>query len=390
MGRMPEHAALAHWAKIIEGLRWAAFIVDEDWRLLWTSTELEGFLGRPTEEELGYGRNIVEALTGQAWTRAASPDSQGRMFRDVVPHLVDELSTRGVALRDVVPPEFGPLLDQIETRSFSPAVATSLDYIEPFADTELPVYRVDLLLMTIHDEEDRRIGAMGLCSMGVRPGLVSLLARGDESMYERMAQLIEPGPHQAAILFCDIHGSGDVSRRLPSAMYFKLIRRLWTEIDRTVADNIGIIGKHAGDGASAFFVVEDSGSRSEAAEAAIRAAREIHEVSARTFGEVLETPCLMRIGLHWGPNLYMGQLVPGGRLDVTALGDEVNECARIQECAEKDETLVSKQLMEQLSGDAAARLGLDPEKHSYELVSQLKGVTDKGVRDAGTIPVTRL
>jgi class 3 adenylate cyclase len=36
----------------------------------------------------------------------------------------------------------------------------------------------------------------------------------------------------------------------------------------------------------------------------------------------------------------MGQLVPGGRLDISALGDEVNEAARIQ-AAGPDETLVS-------------------------------------------------
>ena len=387
---MPENSSLAYWARIVEGLRWAGFIVDEDWRLRWTSTELEGFLDRPSEAELGYGQSIVEALTGEAWTRTATPDSQFRMFQDVVPFLMDELSVRGVDLQQVVPQQFGPLLDRIEARRFSPAVSTSLDYVEPFADGELPVYQVDVLLMGLHDEEDRRIGAMALFSMGVRPGLVSLLARGDEAMYERMARLIEPGTRQAAILFCDLHRSGEVSRRLPSATYFKLIRKLWTDIDRTVADNLGIIGKHAGDGASAFFVVDDVGSPSAASEAAIRAARGIHEVSARTFGEVLESPCLMRIGLHWSSNLYMGQLVPGGRLDVTALGDEVNECARIQESAEKDETLASKQLMEQLSADAAARLGVDVEKVSYEPVAELGYATDKATRDAGAVPVTRV
>lgn len=390
MGRMPEHLSLAHWAKVIEGLRWAGLIVDENWRLAWTSTELEGFLGRPSEEDLGYGRNIVEALTGEAWTRTATPDSQVRMFQDVVPILIDELSGRGVDLREVVAPQFAPLLDQIEASPFSPAVSTSLDYIDPFGDSDLPVYKVNFLLMGLHDEKDRRVGAIALCSMGVRPGLVSLLARGDEAMYERMARLVEPGARQAAILFCDLHRSGDLSRRLPSATYFKLIRRLWTDIDRTVADNVGMIGKHAGDGASAFFVVDDVGSRSGAVEAAIRTAREIHEVSTRTFEGVLETPGLMRIGVHWGASLYMGQLVPGGRLDVTALGDEVNECARIQESATKDETLASKQVMEQLNGDAAARLGVDLEKLSYELVSELETATDKGTRDAGTVPVTRL
>jgi hypothetical protein len=67
--------------------------------------------------------------------------------------------------------------------------------------------------------------------MAVRPNLQSLLAHGDEEMYERMAKLIEPGPHQAGILFCDLHESGNIARQLSTSAYFKLVRSLWTGID---------------------------------------------------------------------------------------------------------------------------------------------------------------
>ncbi|HEV3473149.1 MAG TPA: hypothetical protein VG408_08105, partial [Actinomycetota bacterium] len=171
---------------------------------------------------------------------------------------------------------------------------------------------------------------------------------------------------------------------------FKLIRRLWTGIDAAVARNPGIIGKHAGDGASAYFLVEDLGSPSAAASAAIRTARDIHEFSAATFSETLDSPCIMRVGLHWGGTLFMGQLIPGGRLDVTALGDEVNECFRIQEVATVDQTLASKQIVEQLSDDDAAALGVDPEKLSYTTVAEFPNASEKATRDAGTIPVTSI
>jgi hypothetical protein len=36
---------------------------------------------------------------------------------------------------------------------------------------------------------------------------------------------------------------------------------------------------------------------------------------------------------HWGGALYLGQIVTGGRLEITALSDEVNECARIRQTA---------------------------------------------------------
>lgn len=148
-----------------------------------------------------------------------------------------------------------------------------------------------------------------------------------------MANLQEPTQREGAILFCDLCQSAPLSRQLPTARYFKLVRGLWTGIDRVVADELGIVGKHAGDGASAFFLVENLGSRSRSATAAIRAARRIHEIVEEVAGDVIEGAGAMRVGIHWGAQLYIGQLVPGGRLDVAALGDDVNEGARIQEAA---------------------------------------------------------
>ncbi len=58
---------------------------------------------------------------------------------------------------------------------------------------------------------------------------------------------------------------------------------------------------------------------------------------------------MMNVGAHWGPALYMGQIVTGGRLEVTALGDEVNEAARVQQSARDGEILATKSLVEQLA-----------------------------------------
>ncbi|HEX8099968.1 MAG TPA: adenylate/guanylate cyclase domain-containing protein, partial [Actinomycetota bacterium] len=232
------------------------------------------------------------------------------------------------------------------------------------------------------------IGVLVMGYMSFRAGLVSLLARGDEEMYERMAKLVEPQSQEAAILFCDLQSSTDVARTLPTSEYFRLIRSVWTEIDALVARNRGIVGKHAGDGASAFFLVDDLGSRSEAASAAIRTARAIHDRSDDIFGTDLETSCLMRVGVHWGSSLSIGQLVPGGRLDIVALGDAVNECARIQECADPYQTLASKQLIEHLSPDDAAALGIDTKKIRFRPLSDVQTANGKALAAAGAIPVT--
>jgi class 3 adenylate cyclase len=199
------------------------------------------------------------------------------------------------------------------------------------------------------------------------------------------------------VLFADLQSSAVLSRRLPSAAYFKLVRALTTAMDEVVVAEKGIVGKHAGDGVTAFFLCDDLGSDSAAARAAIQAARRITEGAARAAKEVGEetgliesADCSVNVGLHWGGALYMGQLVTGGRLEVTALGDRVNEAARIQESARDGEVLASKSLIEHLSDEDAAALGLDADGVIYRTVGELDSATDKAIRDAGGIPVTVL
>lgn len=56
----------------------------------------------------------------------------------------------------------------------------------------------------------------------------------------------------------------------------------------------------------------------------------------------------------------MGQhgLLTTGRTEITALGDKVNEAARIEACAMEGRTLASKQLLERLDETDAGALAL--------------------------------
>jgi class 3 adenylate cyclase len=198
-------------------------------------------------------------------------------------------------------------------------------------------------------------------------------------------------------MFTDLEDSGALSRRLPSAIYFRLIGTLIGVIDGVVADHGGIVGKHAGDGASAFFLAEDLGSNSAAASAAIGAARDVAIAARETAKLIAEDTgafdpedCRVNIGLHWGGQLYMGQLVTGGRLEVTALGDAVNECARIQESARGGRALASKPLIEHLEPGDAGVIEVDPDTVTYSPIEAIPEAGEKAVRDAGSIPVTAL
>jgi class 3 adenylate cyclase len=212
-----------------------------------------------------------------------------------------------------------------------------------------------------------------------------------------MTRLVEPRRHRAAVLFADIQASGVLSRRLSSAAYFKLVRAATTAIDEVVVDHLGIVGKHAGDGVTAFFLADDLGSASGAARAAIDAGQSMPGAAYRAavdLGEEVGPMDLrdsaLNVGVHWGGALFMGQVVTGGRLEVTALGDEVNEAARIQQSARDGAVLASKSIVERLEDGDARDLGIDPDRVTYRTIAELSGVTEKAMRDAGTIPVTTL
>ncbi len=175
----------------------------------------------------------------------------------------------------------------------------------------------------------------------------------------------------------------------PTAAYFALGRRWVRAADRCVIDAGGLVGRHVGDGVVAFFLVETIGSESTAAQACISAARSLVtamcEVARRS--DLASEEAVLRFGLHWGSTLYVGNITTGGRTEVTALGDEVNEAARIEACATGGRALASKDLIERLDPADAAVLGLDPNHLTYRSLADLPTATDKARRDAPAISV---
>lgn len=380
---------LSDWAERLDGLQWSAVIMDAQWRLRWISQSLLDFLRVDEGSDLGYGLNLAEAWsTHDEWLETATPDSQMQLFAEMAPLFVRAMMDQGLDPRDLLGEPFASLVDQVDPAPEIPLVwSSSFEYRDP-KDPDLPGYRVNFCGIRVNADDGTPVGILLIFFIDVNPNLMTLLVRGDQEMHERMARLVDPQPQQAVVLFCDLHESGRLSRELSSAAYFKMIRRLWTGIDGAIATELGIVGKHAGDGASAFFLADDLGSPSRAAAAAIRAARRIHETSEEVFRDVVDSHCLMKVGIHWGGTLYMGQLVPGGRLDVTALGDEVNEAARVQEASEPGKTLATKQLLERLEADEAGSLGIDLETARFTVLGELATASDKARRDAGALAVS--
>jgi class 3 adenylate cyclase len=215
----------------------------------------------------------------------------------------------------------------------------------------------------------------------------SLTGGGDLRHFERMQDVVTADRRPAAILFADLEASSPLARRLSTAGYFDLARRLVRGADQCVVDAGGLVGRHLGDGVTAFFLVEVLGSESAAARAAIEATRSLRGAVADIAERCGLTPddVVLRFGLHWGATLYVGLIKSVARSEVTALGDEVNEAARIEACASGGRALASKALVERLNRDDAR--ALDLERVSYTPLGELATATEKARRDAPAIAV---
>lgn len=374
----------------------AAAMADHEMRMVWFSSEFGRAFGEVIES--WYGLHYAEFSLSKEFRERSTERSILRGGLDLLPMLIDHTPGGREAMRAILTKMLGAqaanIVDQVPDHQ-DPLWTMSMKFSP--GEGMAPV-NTSGLVTEIHDRNGRFIGAVAAFFAPLPFRLVSFLARGDEASLERMVRLTKPGRHSAAILFADLQSSGVLSHRLPSAVYFSLVRAFVTAIDRVVIDHQGIVGRHAGDGATSFFLTDDLGTPSASARAAIAAAREILKVvqdvagefEGETDGLISAKGCPMNVGVHWGSSLYMGQLVTDGRLEVTALGDAVNECARIQETARDGQILASKALLENLESSDASALDVDPDALSYASIAEIPNASEKAIRDAGGIAVATL
>ncbi len=382
---------LQHLADVVDDVGWVAFLYDRDWHLIWASREAREMTGDHTPAALGYGLEVPLALGRLAWTRRMTLEERLAVSTVLLAEAESDVPGTIDAARAVDPALAAAA--EAERRTRSPCGGPAFSFRTGYSPANGPHTPFTGLVVRVRDD----VGAFaaGLCIVmpALPMGLSAMLMHGDKDAFARMARLAAPGRRAAAVLFADLEGSGDIARGLSGAAYFRLISELTERIDRSVVRRSGIIGKHAGDGVTAFFVADDLGGPSGAVRAAIEAARSIaatvREITADT--AVGDEPTVrMNFGIHWGPGLYMGQLVTDGRLEVTALGDEVNECARIQQTARGGALIVSKALLERLEPADAHALELDPDTLHYTALGGLPGAHPKAIRDAGRLSVTRI
>ena len=196
---------------------------------------------------------------------------------------------------------------------------------------------------------------------------------GDPRHFERMQHVAKAGAAPAAILFADLEASSPLARRLSTASYFALGRRLVRAADQCVIDAGGLVGRHAATASSRSSSPRPPvRSRPPRAAASRRPAR---SASAIGRGRRQQRAGAGGRRAAFRPALGLEALRRAdrdrGRAEVTALGDEVNEAARIEACATGGRALASKDLMERLEPDDAAALDLDPDRITYTALADL-------------------
>ncbi len=388
--RLPEHPELREIALAIEGAGMSAEIQDSSFRTVYFSSEWARVTGL-TEEDIRrmYGMSqIVRTLedddilvlppeSGVAWWRHNVPVMR-RYLEPGDPDFDAVFGARAEAAARVKPVDAAPR-----------AWYDTLAYSAEMRMRSSILGDLSTLMLRINDDGGRFVGVVTFNRTAMPESLLTRLGRGDQRLFERMDRVSEPGRRPAAILFADLEASGALSRRLSSRGYFDLIRDLTDLIDSSVIERGGIVGKHAGDGGSALFLTGDfDGSESAAARAAIEAARAIRD-GAEHLGPD-DVAVKLNIGVHWGATLMVGQVATRGRLEVTALGDQMNEGARIEAAAKGGTILASKDLIERLDAEDAQATGLDPDAIAYIPLGELDGASDKAIRDAGSIAVAAI
>jgi class 3 adenylate cyclase len=387
---LPEHPELREIALAMEGAGISGELLDANWQIVFISTEEARIVGVPPEEvERFYGKSLVVRNIEDADDWGITAEVSRSWWRANVPIMRSYLAPGGPLFDEV----FGSLAENAARVApvDEPPRAWQHSYEFP-AERRLRrtvLGDVTFLDLRIDDRSGQFIGVLRLARTSLPDSLLARLGRGDRGLFERMDAVREPARRPAAILFADLGGSSALSRRLSSRGYFDLIGDVTGLIDAAVIARDGIVGKHAGDGGSALFLAADfAGSESAAARAAIEAARAIRDGAADLCSESVSVQ--LNIGLHWGSTLMVGQLATSGRLEVNALGDQMNEGARIEGAARDGAILASKDLIERLDAEDARATGIDPDAIAYTPLGELEGGGHDAVRDAAAIPVTAI
>jgi class 3 adenylate cyclase len=389
---LPEDPVLAEFARALADAGHWGQVCDAEWRIVYMTDDLRQSIagsGRPLAP-LVIGAHLSGPETVAVAQEWAFNTTQEEEVLWLGPTMLADLSGDRDRLKAQVDTSVRHLVDQLTPIAHDVQV-WSRDMSSRGVGT--PTADVQQTCMRVRDSTGTVRGNVLIVKPAAGMHAISALAvQQDLAHLQRMEQVISAERRPMAILFADLEASSVLARRLPTATYFALTRNLVRATDAAVIDAGGLVGRHVGDGVVAFFPAIAFDSESAAARGCIEAAHAIRAVTQTVAERSNLEPAdvVMRFGLHWGSGPYIGGITTGARTEVTALGDEVNETARIEACATGGRILATKQLIERLGQADAAAVDVQSELLAYTRLGDLDSATEKARRDAPMIAVCEL
>ena len=267
---LPDHPILAacadalnrsgHWALMFDASYCLVFAT-EDWRR--TVSGLTGLGPFPLGEF--YFSSIAYDVMDRWPIFGTSSDHvpQSReAFEHTFPELLSIFGGNREALRVASNPIFSDLIDGL---AGGPTGLTST-----YKQTSASAWGIDMgnwiTHLPVRDDEGMVIGYVRFTTPAAGMSLVGTVASvGDVRHLARIQDVVTAERRPAAILFADLEASTTLSRTLSTTEYFSLARRLVRAADRCVVNAGGVVGRHLGDGVTAFFLAEAIGGESLAA-----------------------------------------------------------------------------------------------------------------------------
>ena len=183
---------------------------------------------------------------------------------------------------------------------------------------------------------------------------------------------IEAERRQLTVLFCDLVGSTELSRRLDLEDYRELVRSYRSVCAEEVSRFDGHIAQYLGDGLLIYFGYPKA--HEDDAQRAVRAALAMVDAVARL--DFPSGPLAMRVGIHTGV-VVVGEVGAGATHEQLALGDTPNLAARLQSLAAPGGVLLSDRTRQITAGSFEYRdrgphrlKGIEEPVHVWQPVSQ--------------------
>ncbi|HSL30779.1 MAG TPA: adenylate/guanylate cyclase domain-containing protein [Anaerolineales bacterium] len=140
-----------------------------------------------------------------------------------------------------------------------------------------------------------------------------------------------------SMLFIDVRGSTALSETMSPTEFSQLINRFYKEVTRIIVDEDGLVEKLAGDSVAAFWGAGFAGSDY---------VRRTILVAQKLLRAMAQQKIPVGIGVHSGIAYFGAMGAADGLTEISAIGDEVNQAARLASQAAPGEIIVSEQALQ--------------------------------------------